>query len=85
MLGGIYDKELEARSEQAPIVVTRSTLIACVALLVFRRCKPEQSVSVWTSAIRMRADLLCSAGVFRILTHLYGPAVRCKWFRPSWR
>src|SRR5262249_5761406 len=38
-----------------------------------------------TSAIWVRADLLCSARVFRVLTLMYGPAVRCKRFSSIWQ
>ena len=37
------------------------------------------------SAIGGKADYMCSGRVFRLLTQLYGPAVRCKPNVKKWR
>src|SRR6476620_12684792 len=37
------------------------------------------------SAFGGRADVICSERVFPVLTHLYGPAVRCKPDVNKWR
>jgi len=68
-------------STRADIVVSRRSRVEKSGFGTFATCQPHRAMS----AVRGNPEDICSDRVLPTLTHLYGPAVRCKPNVNKWR